>query len=493
MYNVTIIGAGFSGLSASVYLAQKGYNINILEKNDIPGGRARNYSQNGFTFDLGPSWYWMPDVLERFFNNFGKSTSDFYQLRRLNPGYRIFFAENDFIDVPANLEHLYDLFESLDRGSSKRLKKFLKHAEYKYNLGIGKIVYKPGLNFIEFISWDLLSGLFYLNVFSTVATVVSKVSKEKKLRQLLEFPVLFLGSIPQKTPALYTLMNYADLVLGTWYPMGGMFKVVEAMVHLAESLGVKINYNSDVELINIETSKITSVIAGNKQYDMDILVGSADYHHIEQRLIPEKYRRYNEKYWDSRVLAPSAILFYLGINNKLPKLKHHNLFFDVDFYKHADEIYTHPQWPENPAIYVSCTSRTDPTVAPEGSENLTILIPVAPGLNDTEKERERLYEYAVAKIEKFSGENVRNHVIVKKIYALNDFVKDYHSYKGNAYGLANTLMQTAFLKPKLVSKKLSNLFYAGQLTVPGPGVPPSIISGEIVAKLIARRFKQNIT
>ncbi len=487
--SVSIIGAGFSGLSAAGVLAQKGFNVDVYEKNSQPGGRASKLQSDGFTFDMGPTWYWMPDVFERYFALFGKSVEDFYTLKRLDPSYRMFFGKDEFIDVPASLNELYNLFEQIEPGSSDKLKKFLSDAEFKYNIGIKEIVYKPGNSIFEYFDFKLIKGISRLDFFQSMTSYVKSKFKDPRIIKILEFPVIFLGATPSETPALYSMMNYADLVLGTWYPEGGMSKVVDAMIDLNSSLGVKVHFNSEVNNIEVNNKKVEEIIVNGSSVKTNILIASGDYHHIEQKLLPEEYRAYSEKYWQSRKLAPSALLFFLGINKKVKNLLHHNLFFDQDFSKHADEIYKNPQWPTNPAIYVSVSSKTDLSVAPDGFENVIILIPVAPGLKDTEEIRERYYDLVMDRLEFITGDIIKTHVIFKRIYAHRDFETDYHAFKGNAYGLANTLLQTAIFKPKMKSKKVSNLFYCGQLTVPGPGVPPSIISGEIAASLVVEYIK----
>ena len=487
--NAIVIGAGFSGLSAASFLAKAGYKVKVLEKNAIPGGRARKLEADGFTFDMGPSWYWMPDVFDRFFESFGKKTEDYYILERLDPSYRIVWGENDQTDLPANFDAYCDMFEKIEAGSASKLKQFLKSAEFKYQIGINKLVYKKSASPMEFLDADLMSGILKLDVFKSFHQYIRKYFKHPKLLQMLEFPVLFLGGTPKTTPALYSLMNYGDIKLGTWYPKGGMYKVVEGMTQLAESMGVEFEYNSPVDSIDVKNNLVSSVNVNGHCYNADVVVASADYNHVEQNLLPEKFRTYSKEYWDKRVMSPSSLIFYLGINKPLPKLKHHVLFFDEDFTKHAHEIYNDPKWPEKPSIYISNTSKTDDTVAPKGMENLMVLIPVAPDLVDTEEMREHYYNYVMEKLETYSGETIRDAVVYKQSYAHRDFEADYNSYKGNAYGLANTLMQTAFLKPKMQSKKVKNLFYTGQLTVPGPGVPPAIISGQVAANEIIKQFK----
>jgi phytoene desaturase len=488
MNQIAVIGSGFAGLSAACFLAQQGQSVTVLEKNNSAGGRARSFQSEGFTFDMGPSWYWMPDVFDKFFASFGKATSDFYKLNRLNPSYRIIYGKNDFLDIPSGIENLKELFERLEPGSAKHLEKYLEEGEFKYNMGIHKLVRKPGLSPTEFLDSSLLKGAFRLHVFQSISTYIKKFFKHSRLIQLLEFPILFLGSTPEKTPALYSLMNYADMALGTWYPEGGMNKIIEGMVHLAKSLGVKFNFNSNVESIELNGVKAKGLNVNGKFLSYDYIVAGADYHHVEQNLLPLSHRNYSQEYWNNRVLAPSSLIFFVGINKKVDGLLHHTLFFDQDFKQHAREIYDTPQWPSSPQFYVSCPSKSDPSVAPPGQENLFILIPVAPGLEDTDAIREKYFDLIINRFEKITGTNIREHIIFKKSYAHRDFVTDYNAFKGNAYGLANTLMQTANLKPTIINKKVPNLFYTGQLTVPGPGVPPSIISGEVVAKELIKRI-----
>ncbi len=495
MKKIVIIGSGFAGLSAAAFMAKAGWEVTVLEKNSTPGGRARLLLADGFTFDMGPSWYWMPGVFERFFNCFGKKVTDYYQLQRLDPSYRVYWPDES-MDIPADYNALKLLFEKIEPGSGKMLDKFMQEAAYKYEVGINKLVHKPGQSLLEFADWELVKGVLKLDVFNSIKQHVSKHFKHPKLRELLEFPVLFLGALPQDTPALYSLMNYADIKLGTWYPKGGMYKIVEAMTSLAEELGVKFYFNQAVTEIKVDKGIATQLVTQSTdalstvhQFDADVVIGGADYHFIETKLLLPKYQSYTSKYWNKRVMAPSSLLYYVGLNKKLSNVLHHTLFFDVSFDIHGKEIYTDPKWPSAPLFYVCTPSVTDATVAPEGGENLFFLIPVASGLEgDTEPLRDQYFDQILARFENRTGQSVRDAIVYKKSYSVSDFKKDYHSFKGNAYGLANTLMQTAVLKPGLRSKKVSNLFYTGQLTVPGPGVPPSLISGEVVAKEIVKHF-----
>lgn len=493
MKKAIIIGSGFAGLSAASFLARAGWDVTVLEKNATPGGRARTLEAEGFMFDMGPSWYWMPDVFERFFACFGKKVSDYYQLDRLDPSYRVYWPDGP-MDLPASYEELSRLFESIEPGSAARLDQFMEGAAYKYEVGINKLVHKPGRSWAEFLDWDVAKGVFRLDVLSNMKKHIRKYFSNSKLQQLMEFPVLFLGALPENTPALYSLMNYADIRLGTWYPRGGMYRIVDAMYQLALEQGAKFRFNTPATGIVTGHGRATAVRytdASGKEgsLEADVVVAAADYHFVETKLLLPEDRSYSESYWNKRVMAPSCLLYYVGLNKKLPGVLHHSLFFDTDFGVHGKEIYRSREWPSDPLFYVCAPSVSDETVAPAGCENLFFLIPVATGLEgDTEELREKYFRQIIRRYEQQIGTSVEDAIIYKKSYSVSDFMTDYHSFKGNAYGLANTLSQTAVLKPSCRSAKVRNLFYAGQLTVPGPGVPPSLISGEVVAGEVARVF-----
>jgi len=476
-------------LSAAACLAKAGLEVTVLEKNAIPGGRARTFGKDGFVFDMGPSWYWMPEVFEQFYNTFGKTASDYYTLKRLDPSYDVVFGPGDKMPMPANYAELQKSFEALEPGSAARLDAFLKDAEYKYQTGMQEFVWKPSHSVMEFADLRVAMSLFRLQMLSSVAKQIDSLFRNEKIRNILKFPVLFLGATPENTPALYSLMNYADIKLGTWYPMGGMYKVVEAFVDIAKSQGVNIQTNSEVTRIDVKGRKAVRVHTQGSEMEFDAIVAAADYHHVDQKLLPQGTKNYSADYWSKRTMAPSSLLFYIGLNRKIDGLSHHTLYFDRDFRAHAHEIYTQPAWPKEPLFYVCAPSVTDDSVAPAGMENLFFLMPLAPGLLDTETLREEYFDRLCERFAEHTGIDIRQHITYKQSYCVNDFVKDYHAFRGNAYGLANTLMQTAFLKPKLKNRHLDNFYYAGQLTTPGPGVPPSIISGQVVASEILATLK----
>lgn len=480
---IIIIGSGFSSLSASCYLAKAGYDVTILEKNTTVGGRARQLIRDGFTFDLGPSWYWMPDVFERFFNDFDKKPSDYYHLDKLNPAYQVYFGKNDSIRIEDTLEKICAAFEHEEKGSSEKLKKFIANAEDNYNVAIKDLVYKPGVSPLELVNIKTIQKIGQF--FSNIKRDVRKEFKNDRLIKILEFPVLFLGAKPSDTPSFYSFMNYADFGLGTWHPTGGMYSIIEAMETLAKSLGVIILTDENVKEIKVENKKATKVFTDQGVFTADIVLSGADYHHSETLLAPQ-YRQYSEKYWSKKTFAPSSLLFYVGFDKKLENVSHHTLFFDVDFDAHAHVIYDKAAWPKEPLFYANFPSMTDVAAAPEGKEAGFFLIPIAPGLEDTPEVREQYFNIIMDRFQEITQQNITNHIIFKESFCVNDFVKEYNSYKGNAYGMANTLLQTAFLRPNLKSKKVSNFYFTGQLTVPGPGVPPALISGKLVAELITK-------
>ena len=480
---ISIIGSGFSSLSAACYLAKEGYNVSIFEKNETVGGRARQLIKDGFTFDIGPSWYWMPDIFEKFFNDFNKSTSDYYVLDKLSPAYKIFFSD-DVITIGDHMDQICKEFERIESGSSKPLRKFIAQAQDHYDIAINKVVLKPGISPLELVTKDTITRVD--RFFKTISTEVRKKFKNPKLISTLEFPVLFLGAKPSQTPSFYSFMNFADFGLGTWHPKGGMYEIIKAMRSLAESLGVTIHTNSTVKKINVENGKTTGITVNGKFVASDVVLSGADYHHSET-LLDKNYRQYSEAYWDKRTFAPSSLLFYVGFNKKLNDIEHHNLFFDTDFEKHAEDIYDNPKWPENPLFYVNFPSVTDKSMAPEGCETGFFLIPIAPGLEDTAELREQYFDIIINRFESLTNQKVKDNILFKESFCVKDFISEYNSYKGNAYGMANTLKQTAFLRPNLKSKKVDGLYFTGQLTVPGPGVPPSLISGKLVSELIHKK------
>lgn len=481
---IAIIGSGFSGLSAAAYTAKEGFEVHVYEKHNQPGGRARQFTTDtGYSFDMGPSWYWMPDIMDKFFEDFNCKSSDFFELISLNPQFEMVF-EDEKIAIPEKYEDLKLLFEEIEVGAGEQLDKFMQSAKYKYKVGMQDFVNKPCHSWFEFISLKIAKNAIKLDLLSNFRAYVAKFFKNKKLRTLMEFPVIFLGASPKNIPALYSLMNYGGYALGTHYPKGGFYQLVLAMQKVAEKQGVTFHFNQTVEKISTLNGNVDSLLINGKLEEFDYVIASSDYHHTES-LLSESQRNYSEDYWEKKTFAPSSLIYYLGINEKIPNLKHHTLFFENDLDEHIDCIYGEKKWPEKPLFYACCPSKTDNDVAPDNCENLFLLMPLAIGLDDEEEVRDKYLKEMLQRVEKLTGaKDLLSKIEYKKSYCVSDFINDYNAYGGNAYGLANTLNQTAVLKPKIKNRKINNLYYTGQLTVPGPGVPPSIISGKIVAEEI---------
>lgn len=484
MSKVIVIGAGFSGLSAACHLAKKGAEVHVVERHDQAGGRARTWEQDGFMFDMGPSWYWMPDLFERFFETFGYAVEDLYDLKRLDPSYRVVWPEGDHWDVPAGLDELHAFFEKHETGAGDSFDQFIEQTRYIYEQANGDYLFRPSLTFFEFVDPRLVGELFKLRMLKSMAAYARDFFDHPRLARLVEWPVLFLGASAKQTSAMYSLMSYADMALGTWYPMGGMHRIIEAMVQVATDLGVTFHMGQTVDSIAVDRGRATGVRTQTDVFRGDAVLAAADYHHVERDLLSPAYRQYSESYWESRTMSPSSLLYYLGVEGDLGDLEHHTLFFDEDLDRHMDEVYGTPRWPQKPLFYACAPSVTDPSVTPEGHSNLFLLIPLAPGLPDSDAAREKTFQQVMQRLEAHIDRPLRQRIVLKRSYAMRDFEDDYSAYKGNAYGMANTLRQTGPLKPKLKSEKLAGLYFAGQLTVPGPGMPPSLVSGELSAGVL---------
>lgn len=481
---IIVLGAGFSGLSAAAYLSRQGFEVEILEKNSMAGGRARKLDAEGFSFDMGPSMYWMPEVFERFFAHFGTHSSNFYELVQLNPGYRIFFDGNQRLDIPASQEELFKVFESIEKGSSRKLKKFLENAQKRYRFVTQNLIYKPSNSITEYLSPGIVHKLLSFNLLRSYSSYTRNLFRDKRLQYIVNFPMLFLGAVPSKTPSIYSLINHANFGIGTWYPLGGLHKVAQAMETVCYDFGVDITYNVNVDQFELLKDKVNSAHFGHRNFYGEYFVSSADYYHTDQHIVPKGKSNYKKRYWDKKTLGPSALIFYVGLNKKVPSLLHHNMFVDADFNQQLNNIGRSPKWPESPSFFVTAASKTDPAVAPEGGENLVIMLPVASGLDDTGKRREHYFNLIIERLEHWTKCSIKDSIVYQKSYAHTDFVHDYNAFKGNAYGLANTLGQIGPFRPKLNNRKLRNLFYTGHYTVPGAGIAPAVVSGEIVAREI---------
>ena len=481
-----VIGAGIGGLSIAALLGKQGHEVTVLEKNELPGGRARVWKKDGFVFDQGPSWYLMPEIFEDFFKLFDKEVGDFYRLIRLDPSYRIFFPD-EVIDISADLEENMKLFNRLEESGAEKLRKYLKQAQEKYEYLMKGLMYEDLVGIRGMLSPKLMAAGWKLSILSNIEKLTSKYFKNERAKKILQYSIVFLGGNPKNTPALYSMISHIDFNLGVWYPYGGLGKIVDALLELCNNYNVEIHYNIEATEIVIEDKVATIVKTKNRKYEADFVISNADYPHSETELLEEKYQTYPLEYWKKKTIAPSAFVLYLGFDKKYDKLTHHNVILDNDWVAHFNQIFENPQWPEKPAYYLCAPSRFDDTVAPEGHENIFVTIPVSPGLEDTPEIREEYFEKILTHMEKVIGENLKDHIVVKRIFTVNDFSEEYNAYKGTAVGLTHTFSQSAFFRPRHHSKNVKNLYYTGQYTHPGIGVPMALISSQIVADLIKEK------
>lgn len=488
---VIIIGAGIGGLATACLLGKKGYKVKIIEKNSQVGGRARIYTEDGFTFDMGPSWYMMPDIFEHFFELMGEDITQHLKLKRLSPSYRIFLkSEKKHYDFYSDLEKTIDTFETLEPGSGKVLRKYMATTKYQYEVSKNEFMFKNYDTIFDFFNKRVMVEGRKLPLFSSVRAIIEEKFKSEILRKVMQYQTVLLGTSPGDAPGIYSMMNYVDFVEGIWYPEGGIYKVIEALERIAKKHGVEIITNSPVQKIIVENKTAVGVLLENgSEVRADLVISNADVVHTDMNLLDKEHRTKKQKYWDKRLMAPSAFIMYLGVEGEIPSLQHHNLLFAENWEENFQQIFKTPTWPTDPSLYVCCPSKTDPTVAPAGKENLFVLVPIASGLDYTDESMEEYTDFILEEMSKnMDIPDFKNRIIHKKLYSVKDFVKDYNAFKGTALGFAHSLSQTAIFRPNNMSKKVKNLYYVGAGTNPGIGMPICLISAELVYKRL-----ENIT
>ena len=482
-----IIGSGIGGLATACLLGKKGYKVTLLEKNERVGGRANLYEEEGFVFDMGPSWYMMPGIFEHFFELMDEDITEHLKLKRLSPSYRIFLkSEKRHYDFYSDLEKTIETFESIEPGSGEVLREYMKSTEFQYKIAQNEFMFKNYDSIFDFFNKRVMTEGRKLPLFSKVESIINSKFKSEILRKVMQYQTVLLGTSPGDAPGIYSMMNYVDFVEGVWYPDGGVYKVVEAIESIAIKNGVTIRTSSPVAKIIVKNKTASGVLLENgDEIHGDLVISNADIVHTEQKLLEKPERQRSMKYWNSRLMAPSAFILYLGIDGKIPSLEHHNLMFAKNWGENFKQIFNAPEWPTDPSLYVCVPSKTDASVGPPNKENLFVLVPVAAGLKHTDEFLEKYSHFVIGQMEEnMDIPNLASRVIYKRIYSVNDFIQDYNAFKGSALGFAHSLNQTAIFRPNNISKKVKNLFFVGAGTNPGIGMPICLISAELVYKRI---------
>lgn len=483
--SVAVVGGGFGGLAAACYLAQAGADVELVEKNERLGGRASLLETDGFRFDMGPSWYLMPDVFERFFNQFDRDVTEYYTLDQLDPHYRIFFKDGDQVDITPDREQVIETFESYEQGAGDALREYLETSEQHYSVAMENFVYEDRPRLRDWIDRDVMSAApIGFQLLGTMDDYVAGYFDHPKLQQIMQYTLVFLGGAPKNTPALYNMMSHVDFNMGVWYPEGGIAGVVDAISDLASELGVTTTLDTEISEITRQRDGFRLEAVDGERFHPDIVVSDADYAHTEQDLLSSPERQYDAEYWDERTYAPSAFLMYLGVEGDVESLSHHTLVLPTDWDYHFDQIFDDPAWPDDPAYYLCVPSKTDDTVAPDGHSALFVLVPIAAGLQDTTDIREEYRDFVLRDIAANTGVDLHDRIVCEEIFSIEDFASAYNSWNGTALGLAHTLRQTALFRPPHRSDAVDGLYFAGGYTTPGIGMPMCLISGEHAASAV---------
>jgi 1-hydroxy-2-isopentenylcarotenoid 3,4-desaturase len=493
-----VIGGGIAGLATAALLAKAGMSVKLFESRDSVGGRASLWEKDGFRFDMGPSWYLMPDAFEQFFNLMGTTADKELKLERLSPAYQ---TRNeglgDKLMMSENLDEIKAMFEGIEKGSGAKLQEYLESAESAYDLSIKHFLYTNFRDPRSFFHKDVLAkmGTFVKLLLTSLYDFSGKYVKDERLKKMLNFPAVFLGASPYKTPSMYHLMTHVDMNQGVFYPQGGLYTVIEAIERLAKANGVEIHTSSPVTKILSQDGKAKGVLVGNQEYLADTVIASADLQFVETQLLDDKDRSLPQKWWDNKTPGPSAMLLYLGVKGKIEQLDHHTLLYTRDWAKNFAEVFKKADGKSiipNPAsLYICMPSKTDASVAPEGYENIFVLVPIAAdpsigrggidraGDESFELEADRIIEQVANWCE---IPDLAERIVVRRTMGPKNFEDELNAWSGTALGMAHTLTQSAFFRPKNYSKKVKNLFYTGHNTIPGIGLPMCLIGAELVYK-----------
>ncbi|WP_210443391.1 phytoene desaturase family protein [Nocardioides sp. SYSU D00065] len=508
---VVVIGGGIAGLASAALLASRGHTVDLLEKNDDLGGRVGSVERDGFRFDTGASWYLMPEVFEHFFELLGTTADAELDLTVLDPSYRVFFeGHRDPVDVRPDREHNRALFEAIEPGAGDRFDAYLRSARDTYDMALRRFLYSNFDSPAAFLHPDVVRRTPALGRLLTrsLESHAAGFFSDNRLRQVLGYPAVFLGSSPSRAPSMYHLMSHLDLGDRVLYPQGGFTRLIEVVASLARRHGARLHTGATVTAIRTADAerprrggrpRVAGVEYaggdGRTTVPADVVVGAADLHHLETQLLPPGLQTHPEPMWRGRSPGPGAVLAMLGVEGRLPELAHHSLFFTADWEQNFGDIFgADARVPDPASIYVCKPSQTDPTVAPEGCENLFVLVPVPAdssighGGDDGggSEAVERAADAAIDQVASWAGvPDLRRRIRVRHTVGPDDFAARYNSWRGGALGLEHTLRQSAFLRPGNVSAKVDGLLYAGASTVPGVGLPMCLISAELVLKRLS--------
>jgi phytoene desaturase len=479
-HRVVIIGGGVGGLAVACLLAKAGRQVTVLEKNEQLGGRASLLGVGGFRFDTGPSWLLMRGVFEHFFALLDEPLENHLQLTKLTPSYRVFdAASGQQLDILSDLVRDAATFASVEPGADARLRQYLAQVAATNNLTLSRFLYTTFASKRELLIPKLIRSQLLTSMHREAASFFA----DPLLQKTISYPAIFLGTSPYRAPALYGLLNHYLFNEGVWYPKGGMYSLVEALVRIGRRQGVVHRTNVAVTKINSTDGRANGVSTQHEQFPADIVISNAGKYHTETSLLGPEQRDHSPKYWQRRSWSPSALLLYLGVNRQYDSLAHHNLLFSKNWRRNLTDIFKSSDFPQDPSLYICAPSKTDATVAPKGYENLFVLAPVSAGLQYTQHQLETFAESVLATLEtQMSLPNLRQHILYKRMFCVHDFAERFNSFKGTSLGLQHTLRQSALFRPSNTGKKVQGLYFVGADAHPGVGLPPVLISAELLYK-----------
>ncbi len=482
-----VIGAGIGGIATAARLAKNGYNVTVLEKNESPGGRCNQIVQDGHRFDIGPTLFLMPEVWEETFASLGEKMGDHLDLRRIDPTYMVRFDDGLQLELTSNIGDMQAQLEAVEKTAFTGFLNYIAEGSKHYKVSLDKFVGRNFFSIFDYFSLKNLPLIFKLKALGKHYRNTGRFFKDERLKAAFTFQNMYLGLSPYDAPATYSLLQYTELAEGVWYPMGGVYAAIEALVKIAEKLGVKFIYNAPAKKLNVEGSQVKTVELGNgKTLEADIFVGNADLPYIYKELLPDPIAA---KKLDKKLYTCSTIMFYWGVDKQYPQIGHHNVFLASDYKASFDQIFKEHNLPDKPSFYVHAPARTDPAAAPAGQDTLYVLVPV--GHLDAASEQdwdERVNRARKAVFERLSKEmgidDLESHLKFEIAYQPKVWKERFNLEKGAAFGLSHNFWQVGYLRPQNRHKKYKNLYFAGASTHPGTGLPIVLLSARLTTERI---------